>query len=158
MLKTMHKDPQPPETNINGYHGVYFGRPRVLLWSLNQSKWIFFYLILAISDHSETWLDPWPAKLDPLGSINIGFRGLEVFRYGFRHLELKKKKKFREILPFGLNWRLDKTSLAQKCAKCAKLPPLETLGPLIYIFLGWDWSGMVLDILNLKNKEKNILT
>ena len=29
------------------------------------------------------------------------------------------------------------------------------LGPLILCFLSWDWSGIVIDILNLKNKGKN---
>ena len=44
--------------------------------------------------------------------------------------------------------------MRESAQKCAKLPPLEILGPLIYIFLGWDWSGLVLDTLNLQKIEK----
>ncbi|CAL4101302.1 unnamed protein product [Meganyctiphanes norvegica] len=58
-----------------------------------------FYLILAILADLETRLDSWSCQIRSLlGTLNIGFGGTGVFWHGFRHLELKKKKKVEQNL------------------------------------------------------------
>ena len=39
MSKTMPKDPQSPETNIDGSQGGLIWQAQDLIWSLNQPKW-----------------------------------------------------------------------------------------------------------------------
>ena len=99
---------------------------------------------MSISADSETRLDPGPAKLDPPWDPSILISG----DWGSLGMALdilnskKKKKKLGEILPFGLNLRLDMTSLAQKCAKVRKnalnYPLWRPWDPLYSFF----WAGI----------------
>ena len=72
---------------------IAFGGPGVVCHDLKHlktpKKSILFNLILAISADLETRLDSWAGQIrPPLGTLNIG-----VFWCGFRHYELKKKKR-----------------------------------------------------------------